>query len=193
MIRNTNYRDEKTLLTHDTQVQDNFITEMNFGVDYAQAGDMPAALLHLQKSVHIYPYAINLLNLGYFYEVTGDLKQAQKHYYQALNALETSSPTAYVHGTDDQKIYRRLGWVLLHVEEYDAAKRVSTEGLQHFPNDETLWVQLAISEENLHEQPEALTAVQMVKKLSPGEGTDTLYTLIVNKQPIPPPHLPLPQ
>ena len=79
----------------------------------------------MQKSVSLYPFETNLLNLGYWYEITGDVKKAKDYYYKAINAAEAASSTDYVHdAANGSKIFIRLGWGLLHLEEYKDAEKI---------------------------------------------------------------------
>ncbi len=203
IIRNTNYHDEITLFTHDLTIHENVIMENDLGVDYAKTGNTQAALTYLQKSANHYPYPGNLFNLAYTYERTGDIQKAKEYYYKSLNVSESYFLTS---GTNRKErkdnlaiydanlaIYIRLGWVLLHLEEYAAAEKISNMGVQYYPDSDVLWRQLAIIENNLHDQQAALAAVEMVKKLAPNEDADLLHNIILSKQKIPPPQLPLPQ
>jgi len=186
IVRNANFHDQMTLYAHDAQIEDSFAIEDNLGVMYNQQRDLQASLTHLQKSVSLYPYTDNLFHLGNLYESLGNLQKAQEYYSKALTAAEAYYSTTDTHNRKEGNldIYTRLTEVLLLTDKNEAAEHTSTKGLQYYPDSAILWEELALSEYKLHNQQEALIAVEKVKTLAPSDLTNFLYTKIVNKLPI---------
>ncbi len=141
MLRNTNYYDETTLLSHDTQVEGNYELESSLGAEYMQEGNIPQSIMHLQKSVNLYPYGINLYDLGVAYESTGNLQKAEEYYSKAFNS--TNSITNHQHIVD---IYFRLALAQIRLNKPDAAKQTSLIGLRYYPNSADLQYTLVTSE-----------------------------------------------
>lgn len=174
MIRNTNYRDEITLFTHDLLIKKDPIIENDLGVAYANAGNKEKALIYFQKSVGSYSSGSNLFNLAYTYELAGNIQKAKEYYYKALsysesyiltlNNKQVRKNTLAIYSTNIA-IYIRLGWVLLYLQEYTNAEKISKAGAQHYPDSEALWTQLAIEQNNLHEYEAALATAKMIKKM----------------------------
>jgi tetratricopeptide (TPR) repeat protein len=190
IARNTNFYDEITLFSHDLQAQENnAVMENDLGVDYAKVGNRQEAITHLQKSVDISSYPGNLFNLGYTYEQMRNLQKAQKYYSKAVNMAEKYYQTADTHSREregDLDIYTRLAGVSLLSQDNTDAQKVSSTGLQYYPDSIILWEELAISEYKLHNQKDALSAIEKARTLAPGDLTNFLYAKIVNKEDIQP-------
>src|SRR6266567_794925 len=187
IVRNTNFRDEITLFTHDSQLQDNDELEQQIGVDYEHAGNSKAALPHAQKSVSLNPTPNNLFNLGYIYEVdSNDTKKAEEYYYKGIIVAETYYPVGQKHDPNDIKMYEEfIQLLIVNNRNYGAAEKIATKGLQYFPNSNTLWAELALSEYLLQKQNEALIAAEKAKTLAPNEVNKYLYTRIADRKEIP--------
>ena len=59
---------------------------------------------------------------------------------------------------------------------------ISKKGVQYFPDSSTLWGELAMSENELHNQQEAVDAATKAKTLDSNEVTNFLYDTLVTKQ-----------
>ncbi len=189
IVRSTNLHDNLTLFTHDAQIQDNPLMEDTIGVLYYQTGKPQASLIHLQKSINLYPYTDNLLHLGNWYESQGNLQKAQEYYVKALTYQETYYLTANTNRREkenDLDIYVRLAGVLLLSGEHEAAEKISKKGLEYYPDSIKLWEELAVSESKLHNWKGALDAVEKAKTLSTSDLPDFLYTQMVKKHEIQP-------
>jgi Tfp pilus assembly protein PilF len=179
IMRNSNWVNDITLFAHDSTVKDNYAIELNLGSDYMQAHDI-RALKHLQESVRLHPYAINLYNLGVANEALGNIKEAEKLY---LEAYSIHSPS--YHTTQHVlPIYERLAYILLLKEKSIQAASVAKTGLTYYPNSSNLWFFLAASEYRQHHQQNALQAIKKAKTLHPSQEYDTLESIIINKQPL---------
>lgn len=187
IARNADFRDQITLYTHDTQIQDNPALEDDLGVQYFAIGNIQESFIHLQKSVNLQPFSANLFHLGNYYEYTGNSEKAKEYYYKALEAAEAHFATIQTRDPRERTldIYTKLTRILLLAGEFEAAEKTSKKGTQYYPDSDILWKELALSANKLRHHEEALTAIEKAKSLSPGETTDFLYNIIVNKQEIP--------
>lgn len=176
VIRNTNWRDQVTLFSHDITIQDNFDSENNLGSAYTRIGDPKLALIHYKKSVSFLPNDTNLYNLGYTYEQLGDTKNAIK-YYQKVLVDKSSRSTIKLFA------FQALGFIFI-TSDPKTAKQYALSGLQEYPADGSLYSVLAISEYKLHEKADALFAAQKAKIYLPNEETSILYYLILNNKPL---------
>lgn len=84
IIRNSNWHDEITLYSHDSKIYDSMNDETNLGSDYEVQKEYQLALFHYEKAVSILPTELNLYDLGYVYEETGNLQKAKEYYTKAL-------------------------------------------------------------------------------------------------------------
>jgi len=75
--------------------------------------------------------------------------------------------------------------LIVNNRNYGAAEKIATKGLQYFPNSNTLWAELALSEYLLQKQNEALIAAEKAKTLAPNEVNKYLYTRIADRKEIP--------
>ena len=86
MVRNSNWRDNLTLFSHDIQFNKNFDLENILGVELMRAGKTKEALVHFKQSVDMYPYDNNLSNLGVAYEELGHLNETKEYFLKAIHA-----------------------------------------------------------------------------------------------------------
>jgi protein O-mannosyl-transferase len=163
MVRNANFFDGISLLSHDRGILTNYDLENNLAVEYSKIKEYDKALRHSEISVKLFPYEINLFNLALNYERLGQMNKAKKYYYEALaNKHYTSIPQRHLKFT-----YEGLAWLLLHEDSYKEAKKIINEGLSEYPNEAQLWEDLAICEYRLRDQNQALIAIKKAIQISP--------------------------
>lgn len=179
MVRNSNWYDTLTLLNHDRQIQNNYSTENNLGTEYALIKNYPESLKHYHNSINLKELDSTYYNIGLVYERMGDPEQAKNFYYKALNT--SPSPPTYKH---DIGLYKTLGKLLFFQNKNEDARIVLHQGTNDYPNDAGLWTLVAVNEQRLNNQSDALTAAAKAKQLKPGEQTDVLYSNIQNNIPV---------
>lgn len=178
IIRNTNWSDNLTLFSHDAKVSDNFDLESNIGAVLSTDNLPKEALPHTLKSVQMYPYDLNLSNLGDIYDQLGEYSLAKKYYSESLATRRISVD----HQTLALHVYLRLsGIYLFHGNPYKA-KVILRQAVKDYPHEWTLWSFLAISEYYDHNKKNALVAAETAKNLFPGASTTKLYYLISNNK-----------
>lgn len=178
IVRNSNWFDPVTLYSHDIQINDYFDIEDNLGSELTSMKQLPEAIIHLKRSVELFPYERNLYNLGSAYMIMGDAKNAKASYNRALSAKNYN----LVGHNHDVQVYTQFAKLLILSNENNEAKRIINEGLEDYPQDSQLWSYLAISEHNSHNQIGALKAAEKAKTLMPNEETDELYKRILNSR-----------
>ena len=177
MVRNADWVNAITLFTNARRVQDNYDVEYYLGGEYIEQKQYDEALKHYYKSVELFPYEFNIYNIGYVYELKGNLKKAEDYYYKALQVKSYFSKPKYSENT-----YGRLAYVLLQQHKYQEARTAIYRGLAEHPNSKSLWYFLAITEKNLQHHKEALKAAEQAKYFWPGQQTEMLYEQISNER-----------
>lgn len=180
MVRNTNFSDNYTLFLHDSKVADNFDIESNVGAILSSSRLFRAALPHSLKSVEMYPYDINLSNLGYIYEQLGDYNLAQKYYLESISTQRVST----THQNTVQYDYLRLSGLYLFHGNPGKAEGILVQATHTIPDSWNLWAFLAISEYYNKDKQKALAAAQNANKLYPNPSTSKLLYLISNNKPV---------
>jgi tetratricopeptide (TPR) repeat protein len=180
VVRNANFYDDLTLLTHDARLRDNEAIENNLGQEFFNKKDYNEAIKHFQKSVALQPTVRNLINSGGVYELLNKKEAARESFFKLLDI----DANAY---TKDQYNYH-LSYAsseLLYYDNSVYARDFITKALQKVPDSWYLWGNLAISEYALNNQQNALTAAEKAKTLSSNPQTISLYTLIAQKKVLP--------
>lgn len=181
VVRNANWVDPFTLYTHDTSVSTNFDMEGNLASEYLKKGDYKNALKHEQKSVVLFPYEDNLLNLAMIYQKIGNMQKANDCYSLALTKQHYSA-SKQKHLLET---YQNYVWFLLREGKYVNALDIINQGLQEYPSDPQLWEELAIYYYKSQNLPKATSAVIKAKELAPNlEEYSSLLIQIQTKQPI---------
>lgn len=178
IVRNADWKDDITLLTHDTKVSDNYELENNLGSFLSYTRDFKGSVVHTKRSVQLYPYDKNLTNLGFAYEQVNDLEHAKANYEKAISLYNL--PTR--NDTTIERSYLRLSGIYLFHGQPDKAELVLKEGTMRYPNDGYLWSFLAQSQYDQGKQEGALYSASIAKKVLPSSATTTLYILIKDKK-----------
>jgi protein O-mannosyl-transferase len=180
IVRNTNFSDNYTLFLHDSKVADNFDIESNVGAILSSSRLFRAALPHTLKSVEMYPYDINLSNLGYIYEQLGNYNLAQKYYLDSISTQRVST----THQNTVQYDYLRLSGLYLFHGKPGIAEDILMQATHKIPDSWNLWAFLALSEYYNNDKQKALAAAQNANKLYPNPSTSKLLYLISNNKPV---------
>ncbi len=180
MIRNTNWHNAISLYTHDRKIHTNFEIENNLGTEYIFLQQYDQAIKHFSKSVDMFPREQSLYNLGYTYELKGDMQRAKENYYKAIN----SKHHMIIAHNHMLTTYVRLGRVLLLLDAPQNAKDILTRGLSDYPDSGILWALFAVSEYQLKNYNEARISAEKAKKLFHSKFTEYTYIQVMNNQQI---------
>ncbi len=171
IIRNANWQDELTLFAHDSKHYTNYKIETSLSGDYFERGDIENTILHAKKSVDLYPYELNLTNLGTLYLYTGKPDLAVKYLEMAID----SKHNTYVTKKHLSSTYKRLALAYILNNNPSNAKLTSENGLQEYSNDAWLWYEEALSEYLLKNTEKAITLMEKAMTLENNELFDSVY------------------
>jgi tetratricopeptide (TPR) repeat protein len=180
IIRNTNWSDNLTLFSHDAGLSDNFDLESNIGALLSTENLPKLALPHTLKSVQMYPYDLNLSNLGDVYYQLGEYTLAKKYYSESISSTRISIG----HQVTIEHAYLRLSGLYLFYGDPRKAEIILHQAIKIYPNQWTFWAFFAISEYYDHDKKDALVSAEKAKNLAPGISTAKLYYLISNNKPV---------
>jgi hypothetical protein len=185
MMRNTNFRNNLTLLTHDSQIDDNFAVENSLGTEYKRLGNNNMSLIHLKKSAKLRPNEYNLLNIGIVYEDLGDIPRAKVYYKKAMQAPKYNMFDSHKH---DLETYIRFASILVFYDKPINALPPIQEGIQDYANytaASELLLDLALVKYELHDKQGALDAISSLYVTDPmNEQIENLYKSIQANKPI---------
>lgn len=178
IIRNSDWKDNMTLYSHDVKNTENYLLELNLAVELAAVEKYDEALVHTTKSIEIFPNEVNYGNIGYLYNKKHNSQKAREYYAKAYNSNHyLPTPQRHLLNT-----YSGYGASLIINDKNRDASKVLKEGLQEYPQDSNLWTLLAINEYNLDNQKDALAAAERAVSISPNQQTHNILQLIKNKQ-----------
>lgn len=172
IIRNRDWRDEITLYSHDSHVENSFNIENNLGRAYFIQKNYDAALPHFVASARMLPTELNTYNIGATYEELGDLTSAETNYKHALT-LNKFPP-------DEHKmialiIIKKLAWISLLSENYSFVTPFIRQQLTIYPSDAQLWESLAISEYLSNENDQAVRDILNAQKYMKNPSINSQY------------------
>lgn len=177
IVRNTNWQDDKTLLTHDILVQDDYNKEQGLGAIFSNEGKYDEAIMHTKKSIALNPYYANIGQLATIYKKTGDYRSAKLSFLQAIsNGQDTHLKT---------QIYLNYAEFLsLHDNPKKAIDIINQHLLPKYSNISYIWLLLAVANYRIHNQGEALQSIQKAYELSNAPQTVYFYNVVQNNAPI---------
>lgn len=86
MLRNTNLRDNITIYTYDSKIYMNAGNENDLGLELAKISEYDKAIIDYNNAIKIVPCEEIFYSLVYAYEKIGDLQNAKKYLYKAIQA-----------------------------------------------------------------------------------------------------------
>jgi tetratricopeptide (TPR) repeat protein len=170
--RSFDWKNNLTLATQDNKVSPSYMSENAIGNELRKQGQLQEAKTHLEKSVELYPYMINLNNLALTYASLGDNQKAKETY---LKALEFG---------DWYVIYENIGGLSMYYGDPKENIEFIKSSLEKFPQDSKLWLYLAILEYQYGDKEIAKSAVTNALSYSQNEETTPVYSIIMNNQPL---------
>lgn len=180
MVRNTNWHDAITLYSHDTKIVDSWDIETNLGYEYKIIDNQPEALKHYLRAIKLFPFESTYLNAGIVYDNMGNHEKAIEYYYKAL-ASKRYPTSDHKHGINT---YTNTINSLLVANRTTEAKKIAMDALQDYPDAPELWAELAITQQWLRENDEALNSAEKAVRLESTQFTRYVYDKIRNKQKI---------
>lgn len=182
--RTFDWKDNITLYGHDAKEQtDNDYVADAYGKELLNAGRFDEALVFAKKSAAASPTIDTLNTLGSIYQRKHQYNKAYDAYLQAIALSKDGSFHDDVNITAVKLVYTNFPeLLLLENKNTEAIQFLKENALTKFPDNATLYIFLAIAENNIHHQPEALEAANDAYKLSPDEqSSSVLYSIQHNR------------
>ena len=173
IVRNADWVDSFSLYSHDIALsKDSFFLANDLGNEYLQRGQIEESRYYFKQSATIYPYEVNLFNLGLTYAKENDNKKAKFYFRQAVNNYK-----GYI-------AYAPLAKLLLINNDPEDAKILIKQGLVKQPNDMMLLIYLGVAEYALGNKDAALQTAQKVHLLYSNQQTEYMLDRIINNLPL---------
>jgi len=173
-IRSFDWRNEFTIASHDIKVsKDAWGLENELSYAYFQKGMYPDAKIYAERSIQLYPFAINYINLGAADFSMKDYRDAKNAYIQSL------------HYGNFNQTYDSLAFLALsYGDPQKNIKFIKNSALPRFPQDGKLWLYLAALEYNFGNKQNARFEIQQAYKYDPEMQTIGVYNAIMNNKPV---------
>lgn len=173
IVRNTNWYSERSLYMHDITVNKNsFDLENLVGMIYFEEHNYKEANLYFQRSISLFSCSDAVNNLGYLYQISGRIQDAEQQYFKAVECS---------HGYKD---YGNLVILLYRLHKYKLAEHYTKEAIQKFPNGPGLYFVLGLTEYQLGNKEDALKNLAIGYKLSQDPQIANAYQLIEQNKPV---------
>ncbi len=174
MIRNTNWQNQSTILTHDIQVEKNdYLLELVYSTNLIESGQASVALPYVQKALLLYPEGwLAWNNLGAIYYTKGDIQNAKQAYLHSIS-IEKSF-----------EAYENLGLLLKEQDDPNNALVFIRRATKIFPTSNKLWYYRFILAYKLKNYDEALLSAKYYFLLKRDNESYAIYTHLLQKRPI---------
>jgi len=172
-LRSFDWRSEYNLTSHDSNVSsNNYYLENIISIELAKQGKFKEAKIYAEKSISHFPFYTNINTLGAIYSNLGDYQTSKELYFQALK-----------YG-DFYLTYENLGGLALVIGNPDENIMLLKNILRKYPNDDKLWLYLAIVDYKQKNVEEAKTAINNAYQLSQNNVNTYYFYKIINNQQI---------
>ncbi|MFZ5933041.1 MAG: glycosyltransferase family 39 protein [Patescibacteria group bacterium] len=172
-IRSFDWRNEFSLATHDIKVSpESFALENLIAKVLIDSGNFQEAKIYAEKSIELYPYVTNYINLGIIFLDMGDYQKAKESYLKALQF------------GDYYLVYENLAGLSLVYGEAEENINFIKSALQKFPQSSRLWLFLAILEYSDNNIENAKIAIRQAYKYDQSSQVSFVYNTIMKNQPL---------
>ncbi len=174
VVRNFDWRDQRTLLSHDVKVsQNDYLLELVYTTELINENKLDEAFIHANKALLLYPESyIGWSSLGAIYYQKGNFSEAK-------NSFEKSIAFGKNFGT-----YENMGLLLLKHGSLTEANKFLRNATTTFPNSRKLWYYRLISEYKSGNHDDALQASKNYYLLQQDQQSYTIYSYLLEKKPI---------
>jgi len=173
-VRTFDWRDEFTIASHDIATsQDAWGVENELSYAYFQKGDFKDAKFHAERSIYLYPYKTNYLNLGAAEMSLSDYASAKKAFMESIKL-----------GSSNQA-YDNLAFLALTYGDPKASMRfLKNSALATYPTDGNLWLCLTALEYNFGDRVAAKIDIAQAYKYEQNAQVVSVYNAIMNDKPV---------
>ncbi len=174
VVRNFDWRDQRTLLSHDVKVsQNDYLLELVYTTELINDNKLDEAFIHANKALSLYPESyIGWSSLGAIYYQKGNFSEAK-------NSFEKSIAFGKNFGT-----YENMGLLLLKHGSLTEANKFLRNATTTFPNSKKLWYYKLISELKLGNHDDALVSAKNYYLFQKDQQSYTIYSYLLEKKPI---------
>lgn len=174
IVRNTNWKDKRTLLIHDMSVSDDFSKEDMLALDFLSEQKFGPALYHMEKSVLLNPVSLNVNNLGLIYQMTGNTQKAEQMYLRSLKFHD-----------DSNSLFAYINISYLYV--YNGRPQKALPIIQNiilptYPSNPQFWELLAVAYYKTGDAKNAISAIDHAYLLSQSVDIQNVYSIIHGHQ-----------
>jgi uncharacterized membrane protein len=173
VIRGTNYSSQYNLAFHDIQSsKEDYIAYNTVATYLYNQNRIQAAKKYAEQSIALFPNQNNLATLGIIENTEGNYLLAEQTYIKAISEGYTSAQL-------NQKLYEDTGLIMLWEGHPIYNINFIKHGLSLYPNDSTLWIYLAVIQENNNDKTDA--KVSIANAVKNGQvPTSIVYGIISN-------------
>lgn len=179
IVRNSNYQSDFVLYTHDLKINYDYNLLNDLAMEYLRKGETKTALDLFQKSVAIYPFDINISNLGAAYDVLGSSDSGRLYLERSLSEV---SYDTYPHRHLPVVYFNYINFLMRYGELQTVVDFINTQALSDYPDNALFFKLLAINEYRLGRIEAAKSAIIKSRKLLPGPETESIYQKIILRQ-----------
>lgn len=174
VVRNFDWRDQKTLLSHDIKVNPNdYLLELLYTTELINDKKLDEAETHIHHAISLYPQSyLGLSSLGVIYYQKGDFKKAKESFERSMKYGRSFGA------------YENYGLLLLKHDSLPVANEFIRKANNLFPNSKKLWYYRIISEYKSGNLDMALLASKNYYLLSKDQQSYTIYSYLKEKKPI---------
>ncbi|MGH7204516.1 MAG: tetratricopeptide repeat protein, partial [Candidatus Levyibacteriota bacterium] len=175
MVRNANWQNQETLITHDEKLSHNdYQQELLYGVALGNQNKLDMALIHVKKAITIYPRAwIAWDTFGALYIKKGDILNAKK-------ALNTSISIDSLYFSP----YENMAMILWEHDSADKTRAFTTRATALFPYSAKLWYYRFLSDYATKNFDDALLSSKNYYILKRDSESYEIYYRMQKKLPI---------
>lgn len=173
--RSLDWRNEFSIASHDIKVSpDAWGLENELSYAYFEKGEYDKAREHAQKSIKLYPYKTNYINLAASSFYLGDYRGARDAYLESLKYGQSAQ-------TYESLSYLALGYG----DPLQNIDFIKNTAIKKFPLDAKLWLYLAVLEYNFGNKDNAISDVKKAYLYDQNSlQIIGVYNAIMNNKPV---------
>jgi Tfp pilus assembly protein PilF len=173
VVRSFDWRDDLRLASVDIRVSpESYDLENLIGLGLLRNGQIYDAKRHIERSIQLYPYITNYINLGLVYIYLQDYVNAKEAYMKSLQF------------GDYAPSYEALGSLTIVTGGPRQNIEFLTMALAKFPQNPKLWQYLAIINYQQGNKEEAKGNITKAYSYDPSQNTGAIYNMIMLDQPL---------
>jgi protein O-mannosyl-transferase len=172
IVRNTNFANQSTLLSHDEKITDDYLLELIYSTELINNKNSQA-LTHINRALSIYPGSWLAWNsLGVFYFQEGKIENARQALTKSISIHENSDA------------YENMALLSLKYDKIDITKSLITNALKIYPNSWKLWYYSFVIANKTGDYDNSLVSAKNYHLLKRDDQSYNLYVHLLQKLPV---------